>query len=639
MNIKCSELDNITISFDYFNSIKEVGDELIKYIKGFNQLSQEYIKKLQIFHTNFGKKISKTENQKVSQIISLTSKIEEVISQIIELCQISINDIDLRVKNFETLLKEKTDNVNSLKKSPSELTKDLSSSYIEIKKTKTSYFNSLLATEDLIEKYYMDLYKIQEHEDGLGVKLSDNEYNLLKENQKNQQNEMTNSIKISKKYEKFYKGAISASIKNHDKFINECNSYKDKIKENACEISDEIKNLLFAFLLSIKNNYKKPLYLTDSYITYYNTLNEHDETNKIITSSFKTDNQLKNFEFAKYQLKTFSHLKNNNYLKDQENNERNDKNKNNNQNGNENQRKLVEKIEDGFSEMRYICDESLVMTLKSLFKNFELIEKEGLDMKFEEAKNKTQKYILKIIKNMNSYPFAKKGVNNENNVEKLQEYALEYKREELSQKELTDLIKLLNVHENRIIFLQKLSDYRTRGQFVLCDKDFILLSQLFNIITDKIQQDADYHAAEMIIVLSQTYYIEEGTRKKYLQESFKENKTFKDKNFWEQFLCYSINKEIMKTLNLDQKIKEDKEKSDYKYSNIVFAQILTLIDNMFEFDLDCETIKEVLNPKISVYKLNDMLKETINDVILSKQEQKMKELEEIKKLKEENKKV
>ena len=638
MNIKCSELDNITISFDYFNSIKEVGDELIKYIKGFNQLSQEYIKKLQIFHTNFGKKISKTENQKVSQIISLTSKIEEVISQIIELCQISINDIDLRVKNFETLLKEKTDNVNSLKKSPSELTKDLSSSYIEIKKTKTSYFNSLLATEDLIEKYYMDLYKIQEHEDGLGVKLSDNEYNLLKENQKNQQNEMTNSIKISKKYEKFYKGAISASIKNHDKFINECNSYKDKIKENACEISDEIKNLLFAFLLSIKNNYKKPLYLTDSYITYYNTLNEHDETDKIITSSFKTDNQLKNFEFAKYQLKTFSHLKNNNYLKDQENNESNDKNKNNNQNGNENQRKLVEKIEDGFSEMRYICDESLVMTLKSLFKNFELIEKEGLDIKFEEAKNKTQKYILKIIKNMNSYPFAKKGVNNENNVEKLQEYALEYKREELSQKELTDLIKLLNVHENRIIFLQKLSDYRTRGQFVLCDKDFILLSQLFNIITDKIQQDADYHAAEMIIVLSQTYYIEEGTRKKYLQESFKENKTFKDKNFWEQFLCYSINKEIMKTLNLDQKIKEDKEKSDYKYSNIVFAQILTLIDNMFEFDLDCETIKEVLNPKISVYKLNDMLKETINDVILSKQEQKMKEFEEIKKLKEENKK-
>ena len=113
---------------------------------------------------------------------------------------------------------------------------------------------------------------------------------------------------------------------------------------------------------------------------------------------------------------------------------------------------------------------------------------------------------------------------------------------------------------------------------------------------------------------------------------------FKDKNFWEEFLCYSINKEIMKTLNLDQKIKEDKENSDYKYSNVVFAQILTLIDNMFEFDLDCETIKAVLNPKISVYKLNDNFKETINDVILAKQEQKNLELEQINKEKEENKK-
>jgi CRP-like cAMP-binding protein len=135
-----------------------------------------------------------------------------------------------------------------------------------------------------------------------------------------------------------------------------------------------------------------------------------------------------------------------------------------------------------------------------------------------------------------------------------------------------------------------------------------------------------------------TYFIEEGTKKIYIQDSFKGNKVFKDKSFWEEFLCYSINKEIMKTLNLDQKIQEDKENSDYKFSNVVFAQILTLIDNMFEFDLDCETIKDVLNPKISVYKLNDNFKETINDVILAKQEQKNLEMEQINKEKEENKK-
>jgi hypothetical protein len=383
-------------------------------------------------------------------------------------------------------------------------------------------------------------------------------------------------------------------------------------------------------MLSLKNNYKQPLCSADIYLNEFNKLNEIEEMDKIITSSFKNDNQFKNFEAAKYQLKSFSRLKNTNYLKDEENND-NDKS-NNNQN--DNKRKIVEKLEDGFTVMSYICDESLIMTIKTLFENFNLIEKEGFDMKFEEAKNRTQKYILKIISNMNNYPFAKEGTYNENIEEKMQEY-LEYKREELSNKEIIDLTELLDTHENRIIFLQKLSDYRARGKFVLCDKDYILLSQLFNIISEKIQKDADYRTAEMVIILSQTYFIEEGTKKKYIQESFKGNKVFKDKSFWEEFLCYSINKEIMKTLNLDQKIKEDKEKSDYKFSNVVFAQILTLIDNMFEFDLDCETIKEVLNPKISVYKLNDNFKETINDVILAKQEQKNLEMEQNNKEKKE----
>ena len=43
------------------------------------------------------------------------------------------------------------------------------------------------------------------------------------------------------------------------------------------------------------------------------------------------------------------------------------------------------------------------MTIKSLFASFELIEKGDFDLKFEESKNRTQKYILKIISNMNSF--------------------------------------------------------------------------------------------------------------------------------------------------------------------------------------------------------------------------------------------
>ena len=138
----------------------------------------------------------------------------------------------------------------------------------------------------------------------------------------------------------------------------------------------------------------------------------------------------------------------------------------------------------------------------------------------------------------------------------------------------------------------------------------------------------DYHTAEMTIILSETYCIEEGNRKKYLQESIKENPIYKDKNFWEEFLCYAISKEIMKTLKRDQKTKENKKNSDSKYSNIVFSQLLTLIDNMFEFGVDSSIIKEIIEPKITYYKLNKSLKDTINDAILSKETQKAIDNEE-----------
>ena len=84
----------------------------------------------------------------------------------------------------------------------------------------------------------------------------------------------------------------------------------------------------------------------------------------------------------------------------------------------------------------------------------------------------------------------------------------------------------------------------------------------------------------------------------------------------------------MKTLKRDQKTKENKKNSDSKYSNIVFSQLLTLIDNMFEFGVDSSIIKEIIEPKITYYKLNKSLKDTINDAILSKETQKAIDNEE-----------
>jgi hypothetical protein len=677
LNIECSEVDNVNITLDYFSSIKKLGKDLVKFLKAYKLINQEYMQKLQLFMANFERQfIMPKEKSNISQLMGLTSKISEIVNQNIESFDYSIKEIDSKLNDFSKLIKEKTELVNNTKNKFLESRNNLLCQHIEINKTKNIFINSISQTEKIIDTYYINKKRIQEHESGLEEQLTEEEYNLLKEKQKEQLEEMNNSIKLSKKYEDSHKGAIIANKEMQDIFIEDCKSCMDIIRNTSCEISDEIKNLVCSFLLLYKNEYKEPLYLIDKYINEFNLLEEQKEMDNIIISSYKNDNPLQYIEPSKYHLKSFSYLRQSNYLskKDQgeqeqdqeqgldlvnediignENDIINEDNKTDNNsksskkekkekkdkkdkkdkkknksvkivNPDAIRRKYILNLEDGFEKMKYICDDSLVMTIKSLFDNFELVEKEDFNMEYEEGKNKTQKYVLKIISNMNSYPYAKEGIpeSNKKGTEIIPD--IEYKREELTFSEKSNLIELLDKHENRIIFLQKFSDYRAKGKFFICLKDYTVLSQLFNIICDKIKKDRDYHAAEMLIVLSQTYCLEEGNNRKYLQESFKDNKLFQEKSFWEEFLCYSINKEIMKTLKIDQKVKEDKEKSDYKYSNVVFSQILTLIDNMFQFDLDCEIIKEVLNPKISVYRLNDEFKQTINDIIEIKKEEKLK---------------
>ncbi len=631
MNVKCSELDNMNNSLDYFNSIKSISDELVKYFRSYRQINQEYMKKLQSTYLNYKKKFSSSDNPKTSQIINaLISKLNKLIDQYLELFQLSIDEIELNLKEYDLFIKKKTDSIKSIQKTSTELNKSLINEFNEVNKAKTNYLNSLAKTEDIISKYYSDTYKIKEHESGLGQKLNENEYTTLKEQLKNQKIDMDNSIKVSKKNESIYQNLIASWKKLHDNYIECHNSYKDKIKNDACDLSKEIKTLIVSFMLSFKNTYKQPLSYVDIAINDFNTLEEEKEIDKIISSQFKNDNPLKNLSPTNYKLKSLSVIKE----ADNDNNTKKDNNKKEVLQ----KKKTISKLEDGFNSMQYISDASFISTIKYIFENFTYIDKEDFNLAKEEDKSRTEKYILKIEANMYAYPFAKFGIKDAKKKDPNVDINVAYKRDELTTDELLDLKTLLDVHENRIVFAQKLSDYRALGKFYLCHQDYALISKFFNVILDKVKRDLDYHSAEMVIILSQTYFIEEGDKKKYIQENIKNNALLKDKAFWEEFLCYSINKEIMKTLNRDDKKRESKQHSDVKFSNVVFSQLLTLIDNMYEFNVDSNDIKEILGPKISYYKLTEALKNTINDVINTKEEERKLKKEEKEKVKDEEKK-
>ena len=610
LTIKCSEMDNINISYKFFSFVKLISEELIKYLKSFNQLSTDHMKRLESLDNSMVFKFQNQEDdKKISQIINLTNKIKQVITQNIDLMRCSIRDINTYVVEFEQFLIEKTEIINELKQSSLSLTNNLLSSYQEIKKTGGTFISSLDKTEDIIDNYYLNKIKIRDHENGLGDKL--NNIDIIKEQQKTQFNEMNSAIKLTKKYEEFHKGAISASNKIYNEFIEACNIHKNKIKEYVCQISQKIKEIILFFFISFRGVYNQPLEIIEKYIGELNDLDEYKEIDNIINQNYMSNNNLKKSEPIKYNLKSFKLLKQINYFKKQKNLNKeknedinlNEENKNNaNNNNNINNRNIVKALDDDFDKLYYICDDAFMFTVKTIFENYELIEKENIDINFEENKNKTQRYIMKIIENIN--------------------YSDDKKRNELSKEEITDLINLLNVHDNRIIFLQKLSDYRVKGKYILSDKDFIILSQIFNFICDNMKIKSDFRVAELLIIISQTYYTVNKKGKKYLQSSFKDNELFKQKMFWEDYLTYSINKEIIKMLKVEGNIQEDKEITDYKYSNIIFTQILTLIDIMHEFNLDSQTIKDILQPKIIFYRLNDEFKGTINEEIQNRENNK-----------------
>ena len=602
LSIKCSEMDNINISYEFFSLIKIISEELIKYIKNFSQISTEHLARLQSLNNLLSIKLTKKEEKKVNQVINLTKKIKEVIKHNIDLMSCSIEEMNSYIITFENNIKSKTELINELKKSSSFLTNDLTSSYQEVNKTGYDFITSLEKTEDIIDTYYINKIKIRDHENGLGNRLNNNEYNLIKEQQKNQLNEMNNAIKLSKKYEEFHKGAIQASDKIYNEFIESYKFHKNKITQNVIQISNKIKEIILFFFSCYKSVYNQPFNLIEEYIKELNEIDEIKEMNNILEQNFKKNNLLKKAQPIKYKLKSLKLLQEINYIKTKDKKEEKDdifKINFEEENLTIN-RKIVKGLDDNFNKLYYISDDALMLTIKEIFNNYDLIEKENFDITYEEKKNKTQRYIMKIIENINSLDTKK--------------------RIELSNVELTDLINLLNEHDNRIIFLQKLSDYRVKGKYILPEKDFIILAQIFNILCEKIKINNDYRTAELLIIISQTYYTLINKEKKYLQNSFKENELFKDKNFWEEYLCYSINKEIMKMLKQEKNIKEDKEITDYKYGNIVFTQILTIIETMFEFDLKSDIIKEVLEPKINYYRLNDEFKGTINEIIKNKED-------------------
>lgn len=565
----CSELENINTSINYFCFIKEVFDDYMQCINNYKVITNDYLKKLMMLQDKFKYKLTgkekdntKYKNVNKNHIFSLTSPISKIIDKQIENLQMFIDGINGQIENNNKVIKEKEILSNKFQLMFEEARKDLLKKYREIDKLRDIYKMNMANTEDMINKYYNK---------------KDNNNTITKD-------QMKNMISSTKKIEKDYKNLINSTKLYEETFDSLYLSSLENFKKLSSETSNQMKDSIIDFIVLFKNNVKMQLSEIDMYLPELSDLDEVKVIENIIISSYRKNNKLIHVKPEKYKLKIFQ--------KKNEIEEGKEAEENLNTN-------LMLNLEDGFEEMLLIKDEALIKTIKMMRENFELFEDNNLNLEIEEEKIKCLQLTQKIFnlenpKSQNNFP---------------------------TEEEIDQLDKLLDKHHNRVVFLQQLSEFRNKGKFEISQKTFDIFDKLFNTMINTVQRDNDFHAVKNAIIISQTYYIkgEKENDKIYLQKRIQNNEIFKSQKFWEEFLEFSINKEIVNCVSNDVKsgniLKENRRETEDKMSNIAFSQIVPYTDNMKEFGLDKEIIKQVVFPRMEKYKMSDELIESIKGII------------------------
>ena len=609
MSFVCSEVENMNISINYYEFIKQMYENLTKYIKGYKSETNDYYKKLLKIHEKYYPKLSgikeelkKVTNIKTNHIISLSSKVPKIIGQQITNLKYFIAGIETIIKSFDKTLKDKNSMSSKYQNEYDECRNSLVKKYKDIEKYKNIYFTNASQTEDLVYKYYLNKTP---HLDNSSRTQETNTPTSITETQ------MENSIKQTKKFEKEYLNLIKTAKPLEDKFFELSDGSNDNMKRISCEIITKMKDNIVDFLLLLKNCFKLPMSEIDTYLPELIKLDENKKIEHIINSTYKKDHNLIPIKAENYNLR----------LIDKQN----------------------ENPEDEDNYM--IENEEILSTIKKMKENFELIENNSIEKLNNQEKLRTKELTLRLLsfsKNIikeieeENDSINDKNKNEENKVipENKEENINNIKENKndndnkndtenkysITKEEVDELSKLIENKGNRVIFLRKINTFRKYGDLEIPEREFNIICDLLNKTINIFKKENDIASMNNIIILSQTYYkIDSNNSKIYIQKIIKKNGIFRKKEFWDDLVNSIIIKEVQKHINKDMNdpkfIDSQRSMENQKYEKIIFAQMLPLINNMIEFDLDDDIIKSIVQILISYYKINEESSKTIYEMI------------------------
>ena len=562
MSINCNEMQNFSL---LVNNCKELNSAL----KHLTKFSKEYVKLINEFNFNLESLFNihlKCYDKAKTFSGTLIKNVCKLINSQFESFKPLINSLNKRTKISEDLILEKENSIQKIQEHVSNSKKELENQTIQIKKYKTIFDELGNESEELIINYYISKKNPNNN--------NNNNKIFLKNNETNKNNNNSNNIYEERINQTLQK--MKNSEKDYMKSVNNVNQYEENFlstlhisNSNLIKFCKEYGEILKEISLEYLNHYKS-----------YDTLIESELKNSIpFLTEFnigeKFNEQLKGkssicFPFQKIKLIPYTLKKIIKY-----NTYSNDLYKSKNEIG----------VNDVYEMVRK-------------FYEYLRLRDENYNLEIEEEKIITNNITNKIL----SFSNTKR------------------KLEEETEEELNKINELMKKKENREIFLSKINEFRNLGLFLIPEKNYYEIGKIMNSMLDNILEDEDLYCAKNVLILSQTYYInDENNKKKYLQLLIQTNPIFKNINFWKKYVQFSIVYEIRENIRKEIKngfiMMNNQEQNEMKYNNIVFGQLLPIANNMIEFGLDKENVKEIIQEKFETYRISEDLRKTILDII------------------------
>ena len=123
--------------------------------------------------------------------------------------------------------------------------------------------------------------------------------------------------------------------------------------------------------------------------------------------------------------------------------------------------------------------------------------------------------------------------------------------------------------------------------------------------------DKDYESAKFCIILSQTFHrisSDPDSPRIFLQDSIDKHDCWKNVEFWEGIIKYSINEEIYKQKNFNSESLEERQN---RIKTTAFSQLLHFTFNMVSFGILKEKVIDTINRVCRLFKIPEELSQQI----------------------------